>query len=539
MTSSARPSNYQQSPRDPNMALILSILLPGLGQLYNGETRKGLLFLLVSAINLTIFLLLIFVDPLLRTLVEIGQSMHVKPNKELVLSLAQAQMGSPASIVVIGLFLAYVAYAARDAYDHAALIQRKHIYPEYVIEMPEATSGSYIFHFSVLVSCFILAFFFLIPPPPRTQVTDIEFIQNQPPTPKKIVSHRRAPKASEASGRHNPKEEVRAPSPAPKAPSQPSPQQTPAKPEPTPTPQPTPTPTPRPMPMARPMPTPTPTPSPSPSPSPSPRPSPSPMPTPTPTAHPAPMPTPFAAPNANPSPVPSPAPAPMTFGKGGSPSPAPAPKLGIGGGAGNSPSPAPAPISSINTGGGGIPTPVPVAGGGGSPNRGGGTGPSPAPAPTRSTSRGGGGGGGGPAIAVAPSVPRPSGGGGGEGVKGNPDPNSNPGGRPSVAAQADVDFGPYMADLQRRIKRAWFPPKGNESKRVVVVFKVHTGGELSNLRIDRSSGLAIADQAALKAVENAAPFRPLPAGAPADVDIQFTFDYNVFGGGGVGRMRQF
>ncbi len=140
---------------------------------------------------------------------------------------------------------------------------------------------------------------------------------------------------------------------------------------------------------------------------------------------------------------------------------------------------------------------------------------------------------------MAPSVPRPAGGGGGEGQKGNPDANNNPGGRPSVAAQADVDFGPYMADLQRRIKRAWFPPKGNESKRVVVVFKVHKGGELSHLRLDHSSGVAIADQAALKAVENAAPFRPLPAGAPDDVDIQFTFDYNVFSGGGRGVFRQF
>jgi len=96
-----------------------------------------------------------------------------------------------------------------------------------------------------------------------------------------------------------------------------------------------------------------------------------------------------------------------------------------------------------------------------------------------------------------------------------------------------------MADLQRRIKKHWFPPKGNESKRVVVVFKVHSGGELSQLRLDHSSGVAIADQAALKAVEDAAPFRPLPAGAPDAVDIQFTFDYNVFTGKGTGSFRQF
>jgi TonB family protein len=105
--------------------------------------------------------------------------------------------------------------------------------------------------------------------------------------------------------------------------------------------------------------------------------------------------------------------------------------------------------------------------------------------------------------------------------------------------KGEVDFGSYMADLQRRIKRVWFPPKGNESKKVVVIFKVHNHGELSNLKLDRSSGLPIADNAAIAAVEHAAPFLPLPPGAPKDVDIQFTFDYNVFVGNGHGIFRQF
>jgi TonB family protein len=96
-----------------------------------------------------------------------------------------------------------------------------------------------------------------------------------------------------------------------------------------------------------------------------------------------------------------------------------------------------------------------------------------------------------------------------------------------------------MQDLQRRIKRAWFPPKGNESKRVIVVFKVHQGGALSNLKISNGCGLAIADDAALQAVQHAAPFSPLPPGAPKDVDVQFTFDYNVFMGSGHGTFRQF
>ncbi len=213
-----------------------------------------------------------------------------------------------------------------------------------------------------------------------------------------------------------------------------------------------------------------------------------------------------------------------------------------------------APIASNSRGGGGgfAGNPMPKAQMGGGPTSlGGGGGPTGgAPAPIRAGGGGSpGGSSGGPAIAVAPSIPRasgggsgsgsPAGGGGGEGARGNPDANNNPHGRPSLDAQKDVDFGPYMADLQRRIKRAWFPPKGQESRRVVVIFKIHSDGSLSHLRLDHTSGMAIADQAALKAVENAAPFRPLPSGAPTDVDIQFTFDYNVFGGGGRGTFRQF
>jgi TonB family protein len=93
-----------------------------------------------------------------------------------------------------------------------------------------------------------------------------------------------------------------------------------------------------------------------------------------------------------------------------------------------------------------------------------------------------------------------------------------------------VDFGAYMAALERRIKRNWTPPRIPNSKRVVARFVIARDGTLSHLAIANSSGVANVDQAALKAIEMAAPFPPLPAGADETVDIQFTFDYNVFGG---------
>src|SRR5262249_44154289 len=84
-----------------------------------------------------------------------------------------------------------------------------------------------------------------------------------------------------------------------------------------------------------------------------------------------------------------------------------------------------------------------------------------------------------------------------------------------MVPDADIDFGPYMADLTGRIKRAWIPPKG-DTRRIIAVFKIYEDGTISDLRLDRSSGSALADQAALNAIQTAAPFQALPDGAPPD-----------------------
>ena len=138
-----------------------------------------------------------------------------------------------------------------------------------------------------------------------------------------------------------------------------------------------------------------------------------------------------------------------------------------------------------------------------------------------------------PAPSLAPSRSGGSGqlargsGGGSSGNVGNP---GGGGGRPGIDAIREPDFGPYMRELQRRIKLNWNPPKGNESKRVVLLFKIAKSGRMLSCRVLKSSGLPAADQAALRAVELTAPFRPLPAEFRGQsIDIQFTFDYNVFG----------
>ena len=164
------------------------------------------------------------------------------------------------------------------------------------------------------------------------------------------------------------------------------------------------------------------------------------------------------------------------------------------------------PIGGTSTG-----TGIPKQGGGGSGSSTG----TYAPKPSLSPSAGGGTG----------SLGR--GAGGGTGNVGNP---GGSGGAPGIDALREPDFGPYMRELQRRIKLNWDPPKGNESKTVILLFKIAKDGRLLSCRVHRSSGLPSADQAALKAVELTAPFRPLPADFKGQsIDIQFTFDYRVFG----------
>jgi TonB family protein len=115
------------------------------------------------------------------------------------------------------------------------------------------------------------------------------------------------------------------------------------------------------------------------------------------------------------------------------------------------------------------------------------------------------------------SVPAPS-----------PSPVTAPPQSAKAPSSSSADYGPYMVDLQRRIKHCWFPPKGDVTRKVVVIMAINRDGTLGSANISQSSGSALMDESAMTAVQQAAPFRPLPAASPSHVDIEFTFDYNVF-----------
>lgn len=56
---------------------------------------------------------------------------------------------------------------------------------------------------------------------------------------------------------------------------------------------------------------------------------------------------------------------------------------------------------------------------------------------------------------------------------------------------------------------------------------LHSGGELSGLHLEKSSGVAKVDQAALHAIEDAAPFSPLPPGSAERISVIVELLYRV------------
>jgi periplasmic protein TonB len=74
----------------------------------------------------------------------------------------------------------------------------------------------------------------------------------------------------------------------------------------------------------------------------------------------------------------------------------------------------------------------------------------------------------------------------------------------------DFRFGYYIDQLLSAIDAKWLrPPLGDEVK-AIVSFRIERDGSITDLEVAESSGYNSFDLAALRAVQNAAPFPPLP-----------------------------
>ena len=93
------------------------------------------------------------------------------------------------------------------------------------------------------------------------------------------------------------------------------------------------------------------------------------------------------------------------------------------------------------------------------------------------------------------------------------------------------DWGPYAAEMIRKIKRNWDVPKLAHyglKGRLVVRFHLQRDGRVEGLRLLVSSGVPPYDNASMQAIRSSSPFRPLPADFPNPREgVTITFLYNV------------
>ncbi|MBF2073061.1 MAG: TonB family protein [Synechococcales cyanobacterium C42_A2020_086] len=114
----------------------------------------------------------------------------------------------------------------------------------------------------------------------------------------------------------------------------------------------------------------------------------------------------------------------------------------------------------------------------------------------------------------------------GEGHRGQSNPES-PGTGSHVNALGDPLWGPYMATVNRQVDQQWQRLNVPVTRQAKVRFRIDRQGRLSDVELLQPSGDPLADQAAIQAIWDAAPFAPLPQSAPEEILIvNFTFTYH-------------
>lgn len=78
----------------------------------------------------------------------------------------------------------------------------------------------------------------------------------------------------------------------------------------------------------------------------------------------------------------------------------------------------------------------------------------------------------------------------------------------------DPNYISYLASVKRDIELVWeYPPSALREGiqgRLIVEFRIRKNGTLMEARLVRSSGFSILDEEAIRAIQAAAPFHPIP-----------------------------
>jgi protein TonB len=93
-------------------------------------------------------------------------------------------------------------------------------------------------------------------------------------------------------------------------------------------------------------------------------------------------------------------------------------------------------------------------------------------------------------------------------------------------AQKD-DLGPYFAKIKRRVKKNWQPVSVSQEEYTVLTFAIERSGQITGLKVIKTSGDDRADRDALEAVQKASPFGILPKSFKGD-RLPVEFSFNIF-----------
>ena len=78
--------------------------------------------------------------------------------------------------------------------------------------------------------------------------------------------------------------------------------------------------------------------------------------------------------------------------------------------------------------------------------------------------------------------------------------------------------------VQTTIDEKWITPLLRVDNPAVLQFRIAKSGEISNIRVDQSSGSEFYDWTALRAVNAANPFSPFPTDVPKEqLDVTYRF----------------
>jgi len=215
-----RRTNYEEP-----IVIAMYSVIPGIGQLYNGKTNKGILFLVASFVSL--LMLLASVSPgstlqislvvltILRFFVGFIFKFELEPSPAAEFLMSTIKFGGTFSTSLIVTIIGFVIYSIVDAYIDAEKTQEKvdrHLIAtdSTRFRFSESTAGSYIIHATVFSLLFLASLFLVIPTKDKEQITEIEFIMPQieskkPPPPE---TKRRSSVQSIDQGKQNPKRKL-------------------------------------------------------------------------------------------------------------------------------------------------------------------------------------------------------------------------------------------------------------------------------------------------------------------------------------------